>query len=359
MTPIIILQRRLFRIARLFAVLVLIVLPSTFEVSAGDKPIAKNKASVALAVHNATEIVPLATHARRANKLHRGPGPHELTLLRWGEGVDVVDDREFKTIRTLIDKEKVVDYTFSAKSGLQAWNLQGDDRYFVRDSATMETYEVDIGESPGFARFSPDGKKLVVGKTTWHPQIEGAGKSCCLMFDHDGNLLKTLGETGPGAITPVFSPNGKMLAIGNRNRDTLIYDVESGKQRHQFIKAMTHEIAFSPDGTSLACAYVDGSVVVWDIESGEKRYTLHSGCEEVYSLDWSPAGDLLATGGLRGNIAVWKTEEPELLIELPTGLWTGQVRFSEDGDRLLGYSSGDHGEKTERKITVYGLKAAE
>ena len=109
-----------------------------------------------------------------------------------------------------------------------------------------------------------------------------------------GELIKKLDiqRDGYGALTLVFSPDGKTLAVGNRNYQTRLIDTETWTLKHTHSKHMTHGIEFSPDGKQLAAAYVDGSFAVWDVESGENVTTVDTGCAEIYSVSWNSTGDL-------------------------------------------------------------------
>jgi len=83
-----------------------------------------------------------------------------------------------------------------------------------------------------------------------------------------GKLMHMLEKDRQGGLTPVFSPVGSTLAVGNRNYPTKVFDVKTGKVLHTLDRKMTHGIALRPDGTKLAAAYVDGKVAVWDVASG-------------------------------------------------------------------------------------------
>ncbi len=136
-------------------------------------------------------------------------------------------------------------------------------------------------------------------------------------------------------MRPVFSPDGKLLAVGNRNFETRLFDVATGKQLHKFPKRMTHEIAFSPDGKTIAAGYVDGTVALWDVATGKLRHSKPSGAKEIYSVDWNPRGDLLATGGRQGKILLWDPTSLAVVKELDEMTFAMQVRFTQDGTRLL------------------------
>ena len=109
-------------------------------------------------------------------------------------------------------------------------------------------------------------------------------------------------EGGAGEVRCVaFSPNGKMLAAGNRFGTVRIWDVASKKE----IKTITGHmgevwsIAFSPDGKTLAAVDTEwtkpSKVKLYDTTTWKERGALP--CPgEILSIAYSPQGDWLAAG---------------------------------------------------------------
>jgi WD40 repeat protein len=189
----------------------------------------------------------------------------------------------------------------------------------------------------------------------WDQVVQGASFSEMHLYDVTGKLIRTLERTGPGGLTPVFSPDGKTLAVGNRNHETLLFEVATGKWLHTLDKKMTQEIAFSPDGKTLAAGYVDGTIGLWVVATGKKLRSEATGGQEVYSVDWSPKGDVLVTAGREGKIVLWEPQRLTKLKELDAPIWVICVRFTGDGTRLLSSSSSDLGGNADRKVVVWGV----
>ncbi len=112
------------------------------------------------------------------------------------------------------------------------------------------------GEAVFAVAFSPDGKTLAFGERD---------KKLFLMDPETGVVKKTL--PGPDGITALaYSPNGKTLAIGRLGGTPVLFDVDSGRKLDALEGegAWGHALTFSPDGRTLFVADSLG-VLVWDV----------------------------------------------------------------------------------------------
>jgi WD40 repeat protein len=120
--------------------------------------------------------------------------------------------------------------------------------------------------------FSPDGKTLASGSSyqRWYDPRESYRGEIKLWDVHSGQERASLkGHTGP-IYSVVFSPDGKTLATGSRDKTIKLWDAQSGQERAT-LKGHTHDVwsvVFSPDGKTLASGSQDKTIKLWDVPPG-------------------------------------------------------------------------------------------
>ncbi len=245
-----------------------------------------------------------------ARRIVRGSGGRLFILAPTASkacGARMVDESDFRVTETIAEGQRIEALAVSREGNLLAWDTR-DRKHVTVQKEDGTQFRIMAGGAPSGIAFSPDGRILAIGCVYW-TDSSGGGYSETRLFDLNGKLIRTLEKNGPGSMKPVFSPNGKYLAVGNRNYQTQIFNVETGKLLTKLDRRRTHEIAFSPDGGTLAAAYVDGRIGLWNVSGGKLLKLADSGCEEVYSLDWSPDGKLLLPSGLNGSDRIVECEQ--------------------------------------------------
>jgi WD40 repeat protein len=195
-------------------------------------------------------------------------------------------------------------------------------------------------------KFSPDGRTLATG---------GYGRSAHLWSASRGTLLRRFDLDTEGGLTTEFGPDGTILAIGNRNSMTGLFDTATGNLRAILNgKFCSQELKFDPTGKTLAVVYVDGSLALWDVETGGLKLSVQADADELYTVDWSPDGSLLVTAGRNSMVTLWNAKDLSILNELESPEWVIQARFSPDGTRLYfcGGAADDPGDRHVEILTV-------
>ncbi|HEY8693446.1 MAG TPA: WD40 repeat domain-containing protein, partial [Chloroflexota bacterium] len=191
--------------------------------------------------------------------------------------------------------------------------------------------------SPDGKRIAKDGPPLVVWDVaTGQPLFEK------FVFNSAG--------AGGGASSLAFSPNGKVLAVGDSLSLQLLDPgtgallkllVESKQTQSSPETIATRSLAFSPDGKTLASAGPANAVTLWDVATGQKGATLTGLASRIDSVSFSPDGKHVAGGGVN-DITVWELPagtSPKTLVHQSTDhTGVSSVAFSSNGKFLAGTS---------------------
>lgn len=171
--------------------------------------------------------------------------------------------------------------------------------------------------------FSPDGRFLAsIGR--WE-DASGHGSGVILWDPQTGTKVRSLTNNANGGTHAVaFSPDGKLIVIGSRNFDkdndtstTTISVARTGTgimEWQQTVPGWANPKAFSPDGKSVAVLCGGQSIQVFDVETGKVKHEIRA-ADMPQGWQWNDfslaaGGHRLAIGGIdaekRGSITVWE-----------------------------------------------------
>ena len=129
-----------------------------------------------------------------------------------------------------------------------------------------------------------------------------------------GIWLGTLSNSSQPVISLAFSPDGTLLASGDKSGVIRIWNIKE-KTQVQALRSHTdliNDLVFSPDGQWLVSASADKSLRLWRLEDGifqsmpQLIFSGHSG--EVTSVDFSPNHLLVVSGSEDGTVRLWDWE---------------------------------------------------
>ncbi len=182
--------------------------------------------------------------------------------------------------------------------------------------------------------YSPDGKMIASGERNDGPVI--------LWDAATGKELRRLDEEPGVRGRFAFSPDGKQLAWAKWGSWVGIWDVATGKQVRR-LKAESGGaggcVAYSADGKTLATS-PGQAVVLFDARTGTERRRLEGHPDQmIASIAFSPDGKILAAGGWNKTIVLWDTTTAKILHRLAEHeQQVPGLAFSADGKTLASAS---------------------
>lgn len=185
--------------------------------------------------------------------------------------------------------------------------MDGTTRKWVLNSGSGKRDAQDRLLSHGdysFARFSPNGKTLAV-VTSDMP------KSLRLCDANDLTERKRIDLTAY-LVQMAFSPDGKKIAVTERDNAVRVYDAQSGKRLHSWVVKLTNPyenytsaVEFSPDGKLVAAGATDHVIYLWDTTTGKEVGQLKGTGWYPWGLAFSHDGNVLFSTGWDGVVRRW------------------------------------------------------
>ncbi len=134
-----------------------------------------------------------------------------------------------------------------------------------------------------------------------------------------------------------WSPDGRRLATGSRDRTVRIWDTDGGDE---LVVLRGHDdwvwgVGWSLDGRRLATGSRDRTVRIWDADGGGELVVLRGHDDWVWGVGWSSDGRRLATVSGDRTARIWDADGGGGLVVLRGhGDWVQGVGWSPDGRRL-------------------------
>ena len=161
---------------------------------------------------------------------------------------------------------------------------------------------------PFSVTFSPNGRLLAIGDSVHAVSVFSVGSGGALK-QISGSPFDTATGPGTGVRSVAFSPSGDLLAAANDTDSVSVFSVGSGGALTQIIgspfatggSGSPYSVAFSPSGTLLAAANFNHSVTVFSVGSGG-ALTQASGSPFATGTSSNPDGLAFSPGG--GLLAV-------------------------------------------------------
>lgn len=195
----------------------------------------------------------------------------------------------------------------------------------------------------------------VVGMLSVSGVAEAAEKELTQPSD-DAKKMKGLVAHLDAVNTLAFSPNGRMLASGSKDKTVKLWSIPDGKLGRT-IKGQESPVAsvvFTPDGKSLVAGSEDGTVNVWSTSSGKLLKAIDTpSVSRLASLALSPDGKLLATATRSDYVQLWSMPSGKKDKYLRSHRSGSPLAFSPDGKLLA------NGAPSATAVTLWSLPSGE
>lgn len=247
--------------------------------------------------------------------------------------IDIGNGREGRRINLPDDRIDSLQLSFSPEGQLLAAGIM-DKRFRVWNLTTKK--DRDLGptakEFNSQVKFSRDGRLVALSENYTVRVWEVA----------TFRELPALKVPNSGTVVPYadafmsFSDDGKRIATGGFDTDTIVWETETGKRLSNLSGRtnMAYSVSFSADGNELA----SGGRTRWDLRTGRGVRTTPATTEKLTLGVASPDGRLLAVQKTNSNvISIVESPSGKLLHSLAPAGEAGvvqQVRFSSDATML-------------------------
>ncbi len=164
----------------------------------------------------------------------------------------------------------------------------------------------------------------------------GPGRRVRIYDTRTSQVLANIKKHTDWVTSLAFSPDGVLLATGDRNGGLYVWEAGTG---NEFLNLRGHEkmigsLAWRADSNLLAAGCEDGNMTWWEMVNGTqvKKIGSHGG---VLALGFAPDGRLVS-GGRDGHVRIWDGNGAQQRDWVPSGgAAVLKTLFSDDGKRVL------------------------
>ena len=164
----------------------------------------------------------------------------------------------------------------------------------------------------------------------------GPGRRVRIYDTRTSQLIANIKKHTDWVTALAFSPDGVLLATGDRNGGLYVWEAGSGNEFQNFRdhEKMIAALAWRADSNVLAAGSEDGNMTWWEMANGTqvKKIASHGG---VLALGYATDGRLVS-GGRDGHVRIWDASGKQLRDWVPSG-GSAVLKsiFSDDGQRVV------------------------
>jgi predicted NACHT family NTPase len=142
----------------------------------------------------------------------------------------------------------------------------------------------------------------------------------------NANLKESVFATELTSVLAVaFSPDGKVLATGEKDGRVRLWNVITGKELLTLRghSNWVNSVAWSGDSLTLASGSDDNTVKLWNVQTGNCVRTLEGHSHWVRSVAWSGDSLTLASGSDDNTVKLWNMQSGECIATFDHRLYAG------------------------------------
>ena len=152
----------------------------------------------------------------------------------------------------------------------------------------------------------------------------------------DGTKLFDLKKHTDWIYTVAYSPDGILIASGDRSGGLCVWEAETGRLYLDLPghKGAIHQVAWRDDSNVLASASEDGTVKLWDVNAGKqvKSFSAHGGGATSVAFDHQGR---IVSAGKDNRARLWDGNGAKLKDFAPMTEDVLEVAISHDGKRVV------------------------
>jgi WD40 repeat protein/serine/threonine protein kinase len=152
-----------------------------------------------------------------------------------------------------------------------------------------------------------------------------------------GAALRTFVGHKDHVVSVAFSPDGRFIATGSKDKSVRIWEVATGEEWRQLREAAKNwvgamPVAYSPDGRFLVSGNSEKLVKLWEVATSRELWSVDPNAGELAGVAVSPDGRIIAAGGGARTVVLVSAADGRLIRTLE-GMESKirDIAFSADG----------------------------